>query len=79
MSTAIIPPYSGTAIGNLQTVGDLIVAVRTLGPDPPLGVLPPPVVDTAVPTTGGTLAFTTWFLVVTQLNPWGESLPTNEQ
>jgi hypothetical protein len=61
-------------------VGDLIMSVRALGPDPPLAALQAP--NVGVPGAavwGGSLIPGTYYVVVTQLNPWGESLPSTEQ
>jgi hypothetical protein len=57
-------------------VGDVIVAVREKGPDPPsyLGVP----AFTAVPATLGLLPLGVYYLVFTAVNPWGESAPTSE-
>src|SRR5260370_39502403 len=62
-------------------VGDLIMNVRSLGPDNPLLTLSPPTAGAPVAATltGGTLPNGTYFVEATQLNPWGESLSTVEQ
>lgn len=59
----------------MQTVGDLLVRCREAGPDPasPLGVSNPQA--TATPeTTGGYLQNGIYYLVLTCVNPWGESV-----
>lgn len=62
-------------------VGDLISNVRALGPDPSLSILSPPTVGVPTPVTlGGTpLPNGSYAVVLTQLNPWGESLSSTEQ
>jgi hypothetical protein len=58
-------------------VGDLILNVRSLGPDLPQ-VFPAPALNSLVPTTVGTLGAGTYFIVITAITPWGESLPSTE-
>lgn len=60
-------------------VGDLIMNVRSLGPDNPQ-VQPPPFSVSAIATNvaGGSLGAATYFLVVTILNAYGETLPSTE-
>jgi hypothetical protein len=59
-------------------VGDPIVSMRALGPDP-CGVLPSPTgVTLGGVASGGTLAPGTYYVVVTYLTPWGESVPSPE-
>lgn len=65
---------------SIGTVGDLIMNVRSLGTDNPKLVLGLPTVGAPVPgAVGGTLPPGSYFLQVTQLNQWGESLPSTEQ
>lgn len=61
----------------MATVGDIIMEVRTLGPDLPLGVLGAPAVVAAA-TTGGTLAAQTYYWKATWTNPWGETVASAE-
>ncbi|MBO0887591.1 hypothetical protein J2P12_00670 [Candidatus Bathyarchaeota archaeon] len=71
---------STTPMGSPDTgflVGDVIMDMRSAGPDPPQ-VLGTPVFITAVSAGGGTLAAGTYYLVVTALNAWGESAASNE-
>lgn len=58
-------------------VGDPIIAMRALGPDP-CGVLPPPVGATVTAAAGGGLFAATWYVVLTYLTPWGESSRSRE-
>ena len=64
-----------------MTVGDLIMSVRALGPDPPLAFMAPPAVGApaAAVIAGGVLPIGTYVVEATQLNPWGESLASAEQ
>lgn len=75
----ILPIIGVSPLANFL-VGDLIMNVRSLGPDAPIGLLPTPIagVPTAVP-VAGTLPAGTYFVVVTQVNPWGETLGSAEQ
>jgi hypothetical protein len=57
-------------------VGDLIQAVREAITDQPQTLAIPTL--TAVPTTGGSFAPASYFLVATMFTPWGETLPSNE-
>jgi len=63
------------------TVGDLIMNVRSLGPDNPTLTLGIPTASAATPGSpvGGTLPVGAYFFRVTQLNAWGESLASVEQ
>lgn len=60
-------------------VGDMIVRMRELGPDPApaLGVPSTPF-SGGVQVAGGLLGLGTYFWVMTQLTPWGESLAGTE-
>jgi len=62
-------------------VGDLIMNVRSLGPDSPIMTLTAlsPGSPTAATLVGGILAAATYYVQVTQLTNWGESLASNEQ
>jgi hypothetical protein len=62
-------------------VGDLIMNVRALGPDNPQMTLGIPGVGVPAQAVlaGGTLPNGSYFTVITQLNPWGESLGSAEQ
>jgi hypothetical protein len=62
----------------VPTIGDVIFAVRSKIPDMP-PALPAPAATASVVSAGGsTLPAGTYFAVVTQRNPWGESLPSTE-
>ena len=56
-------------------VGDLIMGVRELGPDPPMYLPPPSGVGVSI--SGGASTTNFWF-VVTQSTPWGESAVSTE-
>jgi hypothetical protein len=78
----IIPVGGGVGVAGAKgTVGDLIMNVRALGPDNPTLTLGPPGAGapTAAILPGGSLPNGTYFIIVTQLNQWGESLGTVEQ
>lgn len=77
----ILPVGGAGPIGGRGTVGDLIMNVRALGPDNPTGILAVPAVGAPAQATvaGGALLVGTYYIVLTQLSPWGESLPTAEQ
>ena len=60
----------------MATIGDLLFAVRSKIPDMPPS-LPTPTATTLLSTAGG-LPVGTYFGVVTQRNPWGETLPSSE-
>ncbi len=78
---AVNPVVSGIgAVSPRGLVGDLIMNVRALGPDNPTGTLAPPTVGVpaAAALAGGTLPLGSYFVEVTQLNAWGESLPSTE-
>ena len=62
----------------MPLVGDAIIAARQAVPDMPQ-TLPQTVASAAVVAAGGsTLAAGTYAVVVTQRNPWGETLPSTE-
>jgi hypothetical protein len=63
----------------MALVGDVIMVVRSLGPDPP-GVIPPPsaLAFSAVSLAGSTLAAGTYYVKATFTNPWGETTPQAE-
>ena len=62
----------------MPTVGDILFAVRSKIPDMP-PVLPAPNATSAMAAvTGATLPVGAYFIVVTQRNPWGETLPSAE-
>jgi hypothetical protein len=72
MATTPIALFSGSLIG------DVLVQSRETVPDMPPS-LPAPIASVAVVTaTGSTLATGTYFVFVTQLNNWGETLPSTE-
>ena len=72
MATTPIALFTGSLIG------DCIIQARETVPDMPPS-LPAPVAAAAVVTPGtGTLAAGTYFVEVTQLNQWGETLPSTE-
>lgn len=61
-------------------IGDLIVAMRELGPDPAQVIGPPQITQAVGVATAGTLQSNTqWFLKATLLTPWGETTPSGEQ
>lgn len=61
-------------------VGDLIMNVRSLGPDNPQVMGPPGLSSlTAVTSVGGSIAPGTYFIVLTAVNQWGETLASTEQ
>lgn len=59
-------------------VGDLIVRLRELGPDPCQVIASPPVLSSASAAGGSLQASTTYFFMVTALTPWGETTPSIE-
>jgi hypothetical protein len=63
----------------MAQVGDIIMDVRSLGPDLP-GVTPIPIVASIVDqnTAGAFLPIGTYFVVVCWMTPWGVSLPSLE-
>jgi hypothetical protein len=78
----ILPVGGGTGVAGARgTVGDLIMNVRALGPDNPTLVMGVPIVGVPAAATlaGGALPNGTYFVIVTQLNAWGESLGSVEQ
>lgn len=62
----------------MSLIGDCIISAREIIPDLP-PTLPAPTISNLIPglVPGGILAGT-YFIVVTQLNPWGESLGSAE-
>lgn len=59
-------------------LGDLIMNVRSLGPDPPqVGIAP--TLTSLVPAVGGTLTAGTYYIVLTAVNNWGETVASVEQ
>lgn len=61
------------------TVGDLIMNVRSLGPDNPQTLAVPSIFSaTPVNVAGGTLGVATYFIQVTAITPWGETTPSAE-
>lgn len=64
----------------MALVGDVIIQARETIPDMPQTVANP-VLSSLVPTTvvGGTFPAGTWFVVVTLVNQWGETLASNEE
>lgn len=63
-----------------MTIGDLIISVRAKIPDPPQGLLPPPIISgVGISVGAGTVPAGVYFFVVTQFNAYGESLPSVEQ
>lgn len=62
----------------MPTVGDILFAVRSKIPDMPPALPAPSATATVVTATGSTLPVGNYFLVVTQRNPWGETLPSAE-
>jgi hypothetical protein len=62
-----------------STVGDMIFLTRSQIPDMPLVTLPVPAATVAVTSApGSTLPLGTYCCVVTQRNPWGETLGSTE-
>lgn len=62
----------------MPTVGDVLFAVRSKIVDMP-PTLPVPTASAAqASSTGSTLPAGTYFVVVTQRNPWGETIPSTE-
>jgi len=61
-------------------IGDMIVAMRELGPDPCQTLAPPVLNSLAVTNIAGGVfnPGTTYYCVLTALTPFGESLPSNE-
>lgn len=59
-------------------VGDRIIAVRRLIPDPPPTLPAPTIVAQLAMNTGGTLTAGAYYLVVTQRNLYGETIASNE-
>src|SRR5271157_5340106 len=62
----------------MPTVGDIIFSVRSKIPDMP-PTLPAPTASSNTVSTTSTLPTGIYFVEVTQRNPWGETLPSNEQ
>jgi hypothetical protein len=62
-----------------MNVGDLILSVRALGPDPPRSLSAPNGAPTLSVVAGGFVAGpATWYLVYTLVNEWGETAPSSE-
>jgi hypothetical protein len=62
----------------MPTIGDVIFAVRSKIPDMPPALPAPLATIAVVAATGSTLPIGTYLAVVTQRNPWGETLPSVE-
>jgi hypothetical protein len=62
----------------VPTVGDVIFAVRSKIPDMTPALPAPTATATSVVSVGASLPLGGYFVVVTQRNPWGETLPTAE-
>jgi hypothetical protein len=62
----------------MALVGDLIISARELMTDLPPTVPPPTILAPPILVPGSGFPAGTFFFVVTQLNPWGESAPSNE-
>jgi len=62
----------------MPTVGDILFAVRSKVPDMPPALPAPSATTTEVASSGSTLPAGTYYVVVTQRNPWGETLPSTE-
>jgi hypothetical protein len=62
-----------------MNLGDLILSIRELGPDP-CQSMPAPrfLTATAIVDGSGALANNTYYLVITNQNAWGESIPSTE-
>lgn len=62
----------------MPTVGDILFATRSKVPDMPPALPAPTAAATVVSVTGSTLPAGTYYVQVTQRNPWGETLPSTE-
>lgn len=73
MATTPLALFSGSLIG------DVILQARETVPDMPQTMLPPALVSlTAVTVGGGSVQPNTYYIVLTNLNQWGESLISGE-
>lgn len=73
MATTPIGLFSGSL------VGDVIVQARETVPDMPQTLTPPAITSlTAVTVGGGTLTAKNYWIVITEINQWGETAPSNE-
>jgi hypothetical protein len=72
MATTPIALFSGSL------VGDVLIQARETVPDMPSSLPAPVAAPTVVAPGTGTLAAGTYFVEVTQLNQWGETLPSTE-
>jgi hypothetical protein len=62
----------------VPSVGSILFSVRSKIPDMPPALPAPTVVGSVVSVTGSTLPIGTYYVQVTQRNPWGETLPSAE-
>jgi hypothetical protein len=73
MATTPIALFTGSMIG------DVIVQARETVPDMPQTLTPPSITSlTGVTVGGGTIALQTYWIVITEVNQWGETAPSNE-
>jgi hypothetical protein len=73
MATNPIALFSGSLIG------DVLVQSRETVPDMPQVLTPPSITSlTAATVAGGTLQPQTYWIVITEVNQWGETSPSNE-
>lgn len=62
----------------MALLGDILFSVRSKIPDLPTQLFPAPSIISLTPASGTFLPVGTWFIVVTLLTPWGETLPSSE-